>query len=145
MMKEYDRILADIRKSGERLTIQRRLVIEALAFTHTHMSTAAVRDYIEANHPDQVIPEPTIYRILQWLKDLRMVSQTDMAEHGIVYEIIGASLHHHLICLNCGKTEDIDDDLFSNLRQQLHNKYHFRTRIDHMAIYGYCDECQIQS
>ena len=140
-MQDYDRIVDLIRKSGERLTIQRKLVLDALTHTNTHMTINAVRDYIQQQHQGQIIPEPTIYRILQWLKDMGVVSQTDMSEDGIVYEIMGVHPHHHLICLNCGRTVDIDNSLFDGLRQNLQTEYKFHARIDHMAIYGYCEEC----
>lgn len=140
-MNEAKRILEIIRDQGERITIQRRLVIEALTSTRDHMTIGDIRQYIEQRTHDDVLAEPTIYRILQWLKDLGVVAQTDMAQSGVVYQIIGATPHHHLICLNCGRTTELPDALFDDLRAQLERDYRFRARIDHMAIYGYCENC----
>lgn len=142
-MNEYDRMIATLHKQGERLTIQRRLVIAALSETHAHMTISDIGNYIMQQQP-QALPEPTIYRILQWLKDLGMISQTDMAEAGTVYQIIGASRHHHLICLNCGQTTDVPDRMFNELRQSLLEAYGFQSRMDHMAIYGLCKNCSQQ-
>jgi len=140
-MSEYDRILQVLRQRGERITIQRRLVIDALIDTQTHMTINDVNEHIQTRQDTHALAEPTVYRILQWLKELELVSQTDMAETGIVYQIIGSEKHHHLVCLNCGKTIDVSDDLFDSIRHQLATEHGFHARIDHMAIYGYCSDC----
>lgn len=140
-MSEYDRIVQVLRQHGERITIQRRLVIEALLDTHAHMTVNDVNEHIQTKQDVHALAEPTIYRILQWLKELELVSQTDMAESGIVYQIIGSQRHHHLVCLNCAKTIDVTDALFDGVRQQLASEQGFNARIDHMAIYGYCSDC----
>ncbi len=136
-----DNVLEKLRAQGERLTIQRRLVIEALCNAENHLTINAIQDHIAANHPDSDMQDPTIYRILQWLKDLQIISQTDMGQTGIVYELLDTPPHHHLICLKCNQVIDIDNAFFSELRQQLYEKYGFAARIDHMAIYGYCEVC----
>lgn len=144
-MSEYDAIVETLRQHGERITIQRRLVIEALLATHTHMTVNDVNQHIQTMQGVDALAEPTIYRILQWLKELALVSQTDMAEAGIVYQIIDTQKHHHLVCLNCSKTIDVNDTLFDSIRQQLASEQGFHARIDHMAIYGYCSDCASQN
>ncbi len=138
-MNDYERILNHLREQGERLTIQRKLVIEALTDSGAHMTIGAVRQYISTHN--QSLTEPTVYRILQWLKDVGVIAQTDIAQSGVVYQVIGAPPHHHLICLHCGALSDLPDALFDSLRAQLSREYGFAARIDHMAIYGYCQNC----
>lgn len=64
------------------------------------------------------MPEATIYRVLQWLKDLGIVAQTDLGQSGITYELVLTPPHHHLVCLHCGRIQDIDDASVAALRQQ---------------------------
>lgn len=138
-MEALDKVLEQIQAQGERLTIQRRLVLEALCCQRGHQTIAQIRERIQANGHD--LPEPTIYRILQWLKDRRVISQTDMGEASVVYELITTPPHHHLICLNCGKVIEVDDQFFATLRQSLRDCCDFEPRIEHMAIYGTCADC----
>ncbi|MBK8020969.1 MAG: transcriptional repressor [Chloroflexi bacterium] len=140
-MTEYERIVQAVREHGERMTIQRQMVIEAVTSTGAHMTIQDISAAIRSRHNGQSLPEPTIYRILQRLKELELISQTDMAESGIVYQVIHAPRHHHLICLRCGVTQEVPDSLFDPLRRQLKADYQFQARIDHMAIYGYCAAC----
>ncbi len=135
-----DQFVAQVRARGERLTIQRRLVIEVLCEHHDHL---AVHD-IQQMLADQgyALSETTVYRILQWLKDLGLVSQTDLGQSGIVYQVISERPHHHLVCLNCGRIIDIDDRVLAPLREVLKQDYDFEPRIDHMAFFGVCGACR---
>lgn len=135
-------VLEKIQASGERITLPRRLVIEALGGAHDHLTIADIQQHIQDVHQGYAISDTTIYRVLQWLKDLEWVSQTDMGRSGIVYALISVPYHHHLICLNCGRIVTIDDQVFAALRDQLERQYGFAARTDHMAIYGRCAECQ---
>ncbi|WP_162909648.1 Fur family transcriptional regulator [Aggregatilinea lenta] len=137
---EAEHVLASLRQQGERITIQRREVIEALSRDGGHLAIddlhgALVRRGLDLN-------EPTIYRILQWLKDLCVVSQTDLGGNRVVYQMIGESRHHHLVCLNCHRVIEMDDRLLDDLRARLRQDYGFEPRIDHMAFFGLCSDCQ---
>ncbi len=133
-------IVARIRARGERLTIQRRMVIEALCEHGGHLAVQDVQGHLAAH--GSPVSEATVYRILQWLKDLGLVSQTDLGHKGIVYQVIAEHPHHHLVCLNCGAIIDVEDGLFDALRATLRRDYGFEPRIDHMAIFGLCRDCR---
>ena len=141
-MNSIDNILTKLRDQGERLTIQRRLVIEALCEEGEHLAVQDIQTRLAAREID--LSETTVYRILQWLKDVGVVSQTDLGQRGIVYQIIGVHPHHHLVCLNCGYVIDIDDDVIEALRERLRQEFDFEPRIDHMAFFGHCHDCQHQ-
>ena len=135
-----DSILDQVKVKGERMTIQRRLVIEALCEEDKHLTVNDVQRYLQRECPAQVLSDTTVYRILQLLKDLQLVSQTDIGAVGTVYQLL-RHRHHHLICLTCGTETEMDDDCLDALRQLVHDKYGFKVRIDHLAIYGQCPVC----
>ncbi len=143
-MPSLDVIIEKIQAKGERVTIQRRRVIEALCATDDHVSVADIQRWIEARYPTQELPDATIYRILQRLKEMALVSQTDMGSAGIVYQLLDGPRHHHLICLLCGKVINLDDGYLGPVRETLLADFGFQARIDHMAIYGLCAECAAQ-
>jgi Fur family ferric uptake transcriptional regulator len=141
-MRGSDHVVEKLQAQGERLTMQRRLVIEALCTADAHITIHDLHEYLRQTYPKQDLPIPTIYRILQWLKDLGVISQTDMGASGIVYELVDNPPHHHLICLSCGAVANLKDDVFKDLSEVLRHDYGFEPRIDHMAIYGYCQNCR---
>jgi len=140
-MDELRNVLERIQEAGERITIPRRLVIDALGSSHDHLTIADIQAHIRQHSPGHTVSETTIYRIVQWLKDLALVAQTDMGQKGIVYALISVPYHHHLICLTCGATLTIDDLAFAALRKHIYAGYGFEARTDHMAIYGQCRDC----
>lgn len=140
-MDPCETVIERLRGLGERITIPRRLVIEALCQQRDHITIRAISDCLRTRGPAGDLSEATIYRILQWLHGLGVVSMTDMGEAGLVYELVEAP-HHHMICLGCGAVVTLDDSYFEPLRARLREEHGFHTRIDHMAIYGYCPDCR---
>lgn len=138
-------IIHHIQAQGERITLPRRLVIEALGQSHQHLTISDIQRHIQEDNHKHILSDTTVYRVLQWLKDLALVSQTDMGQTGIVYALMSHPAHHHLICLVCGHTQDIDDAVMQPLREHLLNQHGFLPRIDHMAFYGVCHDCQAKS
>jgi Fur family ferric uptake transcriptional regulator len=140
-MMQAEVMLNRIKASGERLTLPRQLVIAALCQRPGHATVADLQARILAADGGHDLPAPTVYRALQWLKDLGVVSQTDIGAAGVVYELVTEPRHHHLVCLNCGAVIDLDDDYFAALRASLRRDHGFAARIEHMAIFGLCAAC----
>jgi Fur family transcriptional regulator, ferric uptake regulator len=140
MSDACEEVIDALRQRGARLTIQRRMVIEALCDDRDHQSVQAIQERLHAQGTH--LTEPTVYRIVQWLKELGFVSQTDLGHSGIVYQLIGDRRHHHLVCLACGRVIDVDDGIMDSLRATLRRDYDFEPRIDHMAIFGLCRNCR---
>ncbi|MCZ7542627.1 MAG: transcriptional repressor [Anaerolineae bacterium] len=142
-MSDLDRLLDELRqrRPSTRITTQRRLVLEALmadpARHHTCEDVAAA----VAQHGVK-LDQSTVYRILQWLKNAGVVSQTDLGSGSDVYALAGHPPHHHLVCLHCGAIIDVDDAIFAGLRRTLQLAYRFEPRIEHFAIFGMCQACQ---
>lgn len=139
-MHTKQEIVKYLKQTGERITMPRLAVIQALCELGGHQTTQSIEHYLDAQ--DIAVPEPTIYRILQWLKDLALVSQTDLGQSGTVYELLSTPPHHHLVCLACGHIQNLDDAAMAPLRVHLRDTYGFEPRIDHMAIFGLCQACQ---
>jgi Fur family ferric uptake transcriptional regulator len=140
MPPTFDDLIQRLRDRGERLTVQRRLVLEILCEQEEHLAVLDIQQRLQQRGID--LAETTVYRILQWLKELGFVSQTDLGLQGIVYQLVSANPHHHLVCLSCGAVLDIDDEAITLLRDYLRREYGFEPRIDHMAIFGRCRGCQ---
>ncbi len=139
-MPAVDQIVEQLRAQGERLTLQRHMVLEVLCERGTHLAVHDIQQDLDARGHD--LPETTVYRILQWLKERGVVSQTDLGQSGIVYQVIGQRPHHHLVCLNCQQVIDLDDSIMDVLRERLREEYQFDPRIDHMAFFGFCQACR---
>jgi len=83
-----------------------------------------------------------VYRTLASLKDLRLVTETDMGTGDLSYEWAGATPHHHLICQRCGGVTQLDHHYMTGLGDAVRGTYGFEANLDHFAIFGVCRECQ---
>lgn len=97
IQSNVQQIVDGLRQLGERVTIQRRMVIEALCAAADHQTVYEVWQYLKDRGED--LPESTVYRILRWLNEQGVASQTDLGIQGIVHELNHGDPHHHLVGL----------------------------------------------
>jgi Fur family ferric uptake transcriptional regulator len=136
----YNALLARLHDHGERLTLQRKIVLQAVCQAEGHRTVAEIAQTLNAM--GYALDESTIYRILQRFNQLGIVSQTDLGKQGVVYELIAAHSHHHLVCLSCHHVYHVDDQFVDEMRDRVRATYKFEPRIDHLAIFGWCEACQ---
>ncbi|MEW6033907.1 MAG: Fur family transcriptional regulator [Chloroflexota bacterium] len=129
-----------LQEQGYRLTPQRIMVLDALRESDGHVSAEEVFAKMHARYP--YVNISTVYRTLELLKELRLVTETDLGEGRVRYHYADKGLHHHLICQKCGTTADMAHSDVAPLEQQLRRKYGFRADLRHLAIFGRCRDCK---
>jgi Fur family transcriptional regulator, ferric uptake regulator len=121
-----------------RVTSQRLLVMEALATHGGHMTADEILQW--AAKQSSAINLATIYRTLDALAAVGLVTQTDLGGGATQFELVSDS-HHHLVCERCGGVIAVDDSLLAPLRERLLEQLGFRASSRHMAIFGTCRAC----
>ncbi len=91
-----------LRAVGQRYTAQRESLVTALEAARTPLSTAE----IVAAHTG---PQSSVYRNLSVLEHAgvvrRVITEGEFARFELTEEL--TEHHHHLICSNCGRVEDV--------------------------------------
>lgn len=139
-MSQRRDIGSKLREQGYRLTPQRMLVIEALYNADGHISAEEIYQQLHARYPYGNIS--TVYRTLELLKRLDLVTETDFGEGRVRYHVAEKSHHHHLLCHTCGKIMDLDESILYPLKDALLHDYDFDADLRHLAISGECSECR---
>jgi Fur family ferric uptake transcriptional regulator len=129
-----------LRETGHRLTPQRMLVIEALHNADKHISAEELYEQLHKRYPYANIS--TVYRTLELLKQLNLVTETDFGEGYVRYHVAEKGHHHHLVCQSCGKIMDLDEVALYPLKEELLQKYGFDADLRHLAISGECRKCR---
>jgi Fur family ferric uptake transcriptional regulator len=124
---------------GYRLTPQRIMVLSAIESSEGHISAEEIYSQVRVKYPYANIS--TIYRTLELLKNLGLVTQTDLGEGIVRYHSQEKGHHHHLVCKSCGRVEDLPESALFPLRDSLLRDYHFKAELRHLAIFGYCQSC----
>ena len=83
----------------------------------------------------------TVYRTLELLKRLHLVTETDFGEGRVRYHPAGKGHHHHLVCQECGAITDLDESVLTSLKDVLLREYGFSADLRHLAIFGRCVKC----
>src|SRR5690349_387973 len=89
-----------LRRADLKLTPQRLMVLSALRHSTGHVTAAEIFSQVKAAYP--YVDISTVYRTLAALKQMRLVTETDMGGGDLSYEWAPEQPHHHLICTQCG-------------------------------------------
>lgn len=87
----------------------------------------------------------TVYRTLEILTDLKVVDKVSFNDGLARYDLRkeGAKhFHHHLLCLECGNIEEVEEDLLGEVEQVIEQRYHFMVKDHRLTFHGICEECQ---
>jgi Fur family transcriptional regulator, ferric uptake regulator len=85
--------------------------------------------------------QATVYRILDIFSQKGLVHRFEFGEGKFRYEKAGED-HHHLICENCGRIEDISDCNISILEKEIQKKKGFTVTRHSLEFFGTCNRCQ---
>jgi Fur family ferric uptake transcriptional regulator len=129
-----------LQENGHRLTPQRMLVIEALHNSDKHISAEEIYRQLHDRYPYANIS--TVYRTLELLRKLDLVTETDFGEGRVRYHVADKGHHHHLVCHGCGKIIDLDESVLYPLKGTVLQKYGFDADLKHVAISGECSACR---
>ena len=129
-----------LRAAGQKVTPQRLLILGSVRHARGHITASQILEEVRMAHP--YMDASTVYRTLASAKELRLVSETNLGSGDNLFEWIGGNHHHHLICRICGGVSSIDHQHFDDLAATLQAETGFRPDLDHIAIFGYCRDCQ---
>ncbi len=132
-------IASKLSKQGFRLTPQRMMIISAIENSNDHISAEEIYAQIVAKYPHVNIS--TVYRTLELLNRLGLVTATDQGEGRVRYHPAEKGHHHHLVCQECGAITDLDELLLASLKSALLQEYKFIADLRHLAIFGRCINC----
>jgi Fur family ferric uptake transcriptional regulator len=133
-------LMERVSEQGLRMTQQRMVILHALCELDGHASAERIHEKVAECEDD--VDLSTVYRTLERLRDLRILSQTDLGRGCAEYEIVADQPHHHLVCQKCGRVIDLDHRYLSPVAKAIRQDLGFEPVLDHFAIFGLCNACQ---
>ncbi|NJM41750.1 MAG: transcriptional repressor [Anaerolineae bacterium] len=131
-----------IRKQGFRLTPQRQMIFDAVRELSGHCTPDEV--YARVQRKSAAVNRATVYRTLDFLLKLGLVTTAHIRDNQVIYELAGQAPHHHLVCQHCDKVAVMDHALVQPLFNRIEREYGFEVKTDHFMIFGLCKECREQ-
>lgn len=140
---EEQKLKNDLKQKGYKLTLQRRAILDIIVKSEgKHLTAEELYDEVKKECPE--IGLATVYRTLQLLEEMKILSKLDIGDGSSRYELIHEDenhQHHHLICNNCGKVIEVKGDLLESLEHNIEEKYDFKVLNHSVKFYGLCSEC----
>lgn len=128
-------------KHGLRSTEQRRIVTEMFFTSTGHLSIEDLLDKVRVEEPR--IGYATVYRTLKLLKECGLAFERHFGDGVSRYEVAWEDEHHdHLICIECEKIIEFEDDAIETLQHKVAARQGFELVRHKLELYGVCSDCQ---
>jgi Fe2+ or Zn2+ uptake regulation protein len=95
------------------------------------------------NKSEGIVDRVSVYRNIELFENLGLVHRVYVGwKYKLELSDKFVAHHHHLSCLNCGKTIDIEDEKhIDDFIKQLSDKFEFLPTRHQFEIDGYCRNC----
>jgi Fur family ferric uptake transcriptional regulator len=84
----------------------------------------------------------TVYRTLNLLVSLDLVTRTRLGGAVAYYEVAPDPVHHHWICERCGAVGHLDEAAFAPVYRRLSREQGFEAGHIRATVFGLCRECR---
>ncbi len=134
-------LAAGLRAAGRRLTKTRQAILAVLEQAKYPLSAADLhRRLAERRAPADLV---TVYRTLNVLKVLGLVSQVEFQEGQFRYELRrGREHHHHIRCRGCGRIADLALCPLEKIVELVERRTRFRVDGHALEFFGWCPKCR---
>lgn len=129
-----------VRASGKRLTVQRRLVLDAVQRARHHVTAEEIARRVRVKYP-QIDPS-TVYRNLDALEGLGLVTHTHLDDRVTRWHRADSHPHGHLICRVCGGETEVQRPALEAMARRLRDDHGFEADLAHSAVVGVCRQCR---
>jgi len=131
-----------LKNKGMKYTEQRAVILQILLNMKEHLNAEEVLEIVKKKYPEQKIGIATIYRTLNFLEEVNLISSISFGKDGKKYEGNNSHHHDHLICTSCGKIVEFFDECIENKQEDIASRNGFKISDHTMQIFGLCSKCQ---
>ena len=137
-IKVFEKFVAE---KGLKSTRQRDDIINIFLKSDGHLSVEDLHHMVQKINPK--IGYATVYRTLKLLSESGLAAERHFDDGQTRYEHVDPEEHHdHLICMNCGKIIEFEDQRIEDLQEEVAQKLSFHVVTHKLELYGYCSACQ---
>jgi len=107
-----------LKKAGLKVTLPRIKILEILQLPQNQHISAEDLYKILLEHSEE-IGLATVYRVLNQFDDAGIVTRHHFDSGKSVFELASKEHHDHLVCLNCGKVIEFNDELIETRQHDI--------------------------
>jgi Fur family ferric uptake transcriptional regulator len=132
---------ASLKAAGYRQGGARQTVLDALGRQPCAVSARDVE--VALRKARRTVGLASIYRTLEQLDELGLVSRVEVGDGVTRYEPrhAGGEHHHHLVCRRCGEVQPFEDAALERAIHRLSDAVDFRVDAHDVVLQGTCPRC----
>ncbi|MGO1284573.1 MAG: Fur family transcriptional regulator [Brachybacterium sp.] len=131
-----------LRSAGLRVTAPRLAALAAVE-AHPHSDAEAIARMVRDNLG--TVSRQAVYDVLNALSDAELLRRVAVGGRSMQYEIHRHDNHHHLVCRECGRLEDVPCAIGAAPCLVPHDDHGFSIEIADVVYRGVCSECRAKS
>ena len=128
-----------LRSHGLPLTVQRRVILEAMLGRHDHPTADKVFEELRTARPE--IGRATVYRTLETFVGLGLLRRVCHPGSSVRYDP-NTERHHHLVCLGCQGMVDFEDPALNRIPLPAARALGFHISDYTIQFRGLCADCR---
>lgn len=133
--------LNQLKKEGYRMTKIRKFILDLLINSRQPLSVLKILEVLSLKKI--YAHKTTVYRELKFLKGRGVIRELQLGDNAKKYEIISPVHHHHIICVNCEKIENVvlENDLAAH-EKIIAKQKKFKVLSHALEFFGLCAKCR---
>ncbi len=128
-------LLEALGEQGHRATTPRKAIAEAIATRQHHFTAEELRQLLPG------VGRATIYRSLKLLVDSGVICRVLLEDGNLHYQLSRGGHHHHLLCVQCGASQDLVGCDISDQLREVSVAHGFELSGHWLEVYGRCKTC----
>jgi Fur family ferric uptake transcriptional regulator len=135
-MPELESLARNLEARGHRITPSRLAVIAAVLQQRDHFT---VDDLLRRCRG---AGRATVFRTMRLLTEMGVICRVLLEDGSLHYRLSRRGHHHHLVCLVCGRVQDLDECAVGDLVRELSHASGYEIEGHWLEFYGRCASCQ---
>jgi Fur family ferric uptake transcriptional regulator len=130
----------ELQEVSLKATPARIAVMRFLESVDRPVDVNSILDYLRQKDVDT--NPATIFRMMNDFLQKGITKQIQFQEGKARYELSNKRHHHHLICTNCGKVEEVEGDFLKSMEDKIYKDKKFKVKNHSLEFFGLCATCQ---
>ncbi len=135
-MTIFDQLL---QSSRLKVTAARKTSLHFLEKEGRPVDVEEILEHLRQHHLET--DRATVYRMIESFLEKGIINRFEFGEGKFRYELAGSD-HHHLICEECGRIEDISDCGIEQWEKLIKKRKGFLIKRHALEFFGICKSCQ---
>tara|TARA_B100000963_G_scaffold361293_1_gene395966 strand:- start:607 stop:1107 length:501 start_codon:yes stop_codon:yes gene_type:complete len=135
-----ERLNTFIRAQGLRQTPQRDAIVDVIFASDEHFTPDELWEKLRGT--DARTSRATLYRTISLLMEAGLLQEIDLGDGQTTYDpnFLDKPAHNHLVCVDCGKVVEFEDDHLEVLNDCVTRRLGFRPVKQSLRIEACCDQ-----